>query len=67
VIGAGLAGITAGALLPAKVPGIQLTIFEKNPEVVCYSSYLDVSSIARSSSSPRLGTQAKRAINANGG
>jgi hypothetical protein len=35
VIGAGLAGITAGALLPAKVPGIQLTIFEKNPEVVC--------------------------------
>ncbi|KAH0287853.1 FAD/NAD(P)-binding domain-containing protein [Aureobasidium namibiae CBS 147.97] len=33
VIGAGLAGITAGALLPAKVPGIQLTILEKNPEV----------------------------------
>ncbi|KAI5194210.1 FAD/NAD(P)-binding domain-containing protein [Aureobasidium subglaciale] len=33
VIGAGLAGVTAGALLPAKVPGIQLTILEKNPEV----------------------------------
>ncbi|KXJ89592.1 4-hydroxyacetophenone monooxygenase [Microdochium bolleyi] len=33
VIGAGLAGITAGILLPAKVPGIQLTIFEKNSDV----------------------------------
>lgn len=38
MIGAGLAGITAGALLPAKVPGIQLTILEKNPEVVCQFS-----------------------------
>lgn len=34
VIGAGLAGINAGILLPAKVPGIQLTIFEKNSDVV---------------------------------
>ena len=34
VIGAGLAGITAGILLPAKVPKIDLTIFEKNDEVV---------------------------------
>ncbi|KAH7034536.1 uncharacterized protein B0I36DRAFT_238872 [Microdochium trichocladiopsis] len=33
VIGAGLAGITAGVLLPAKVPGIKLTIFEKNADV----------------------------------
>ncbi|KAF3009576.1 hypothetical protein E8E13_006033 [Curvularia kusanoi] len=33
VIGAGLAGINAGILLPAKVPGIQLTIFEKNGDV----------------------------------
>lgn len=33
VIGAGLAGITAGALLPAKVPGIDLTILEKNANV----------------------------------
>ncbi|EDO00369.1 hypothetical protein SS1G_14239 [Sclerotinia sclerotiorum 1980 UF-70] len=33
VIGAGLAGINAGILLPAKVPGIQLTIFEKNADV----------------------------------
>ncbi|KAK4187657.1 hypothetical protein QBC35DRAFT_515335 [Podospora australis] len=30
VIGGGLAGITAGILLPAKVPNIQLTIYEKN-------------------------------------
>lgn len=33
VIGAGLAGITAGILLPAKVPNIDLTIFEKNHDV----------------------------------
>jgi hypothetical protein len=34
VIGAGLSGINAGILLPAKVPGIELTIFEKNNDVV---------------------------------
>lgn len=34
VIGAGLTGITAGVLLPRKVLGIQLTIFEKNADVV---------------------------------
>jgi hypothetical protein len=34
VIGAGLAGIIAGALLPAKVPGIKLTILEKNADLV---------------------------------
>ncbi|CZT25729.1 related to monooxigenase [Ramularia collo-cygni] len=33
VIGAGLAGITAGVMLPAKVPGIELTILEKNGDV----------------------------------
>ncbi|KAI5364040.1 Putative flavin monooxygenase, FAD/NAD(P)-binding domain superfamily [Septoria linicola] len=33
VIGSGLAGITAGVLLPAKVPGIDLTIIEKNGDV----------------------------------
>ncbi|KAK8129056.1 hypothetical protein PG984_010164 [Apiospora sp. TS-2023a] len=33
VIGAGLAGIIAGTLLPAKVPSIELTIFEKNSDV----------------------------------
>lgn len=33
VIGAGLAGITAACLFQAKVPGIQLTIFEKNEDV----------------------------------
>lgn len=34
VVGAGLAGVTAGTLLPAKVPNIELTIFEKNADVV---------------------------------
>lgn len=34
VIGAGLTGITAGILLPAKVPGINLTILDKNSDVV---------------------------------
>ncbi|ROT36081.1 4-hydroxyacetophenone monooxygenase [Sodiomyces alkalinus F11] len=33
VVGAGLSGVLAGILLPAKVPGIQLTIFEKNSDV----------------------------------
>ncbi|KAL7623941.1 hypothetical protein AAE478_005498 [Parahypoxylon ruwenzoriense] len=33
VIGAGLSGVTAGILLPAKVPNIKLTIFEKNAGV----------------------------------
>lgn len=34
IIGTGLSGVLAGVLLPAKVPNIQLTIFEKNNEVV---------------------------------
>ncbi|KAH7130177.1 hypothetical protein B0J11DRAFT_245863 [Dendryphion nanum] len=33
VVGAGLSGINAGILLPAKVPRIKLTIFEKNNDV----------------------------------
>ncbi|GAB7354446.1 hypothetical protein MBLNU459_g4934t1 [Dothideomycetes sp. NU459] len=33
IIGAGLSGILGGILLPAKVPGIELTIFEKNQDV----------------------------------
>ncbi|KAK7926503.1 hypothetical protein PG985_003501 [Apiospora marii] len=33
VVGAGLAGVIAGTLLPAKVPNIELTIFEKNADV----------------------------------
>lgn len=37
VIGAGLAGITAGVLLPAKVPGIKLRIYEKNSDLVSSS------------------------------
>ncbi|ROW14210.1 hypothetical protein VPNG_04322 [Cytospora leucostoma] len=32
VIGGGLAGILAGVLLPEKVPGIELVIYEKNPD-----------------------------------
>lgn len=35
VIGAGLAGVIAGILLPAKVPSIDLVIYEKNEDVVC--------------------------------
>lgn len=38
VIGAGLSGITAGILLPAKVPGIEVTILEKNADVVRFTS-----------------------------
>lgn len=36
IIGAGLAGITAGVLLPAKLPGLDLRIYDKNADVVCY-------------------------------
>lgn len=40
VIGAGLSGLLAGILLPAKVPGIELKIFEKNPAVVSLQAYM---------------------------
>ncbi|KAL4895280.1 hypothetical protein BDV59DRAFT_199951 [Aspergillus ambiguus] len=33
IIGAGLSGITAGALLPAKLPGLDLRIYDKNADV----------------------------------
>lgn len=36
VVGAGLSGILAGILLPVKVPGIDLTIYEKNADVVSF-------------------------------
>ena len=34
VIGAGLAGVTAGILLPAKLPGLDLRVWDKNTDVV---------------------------------
>lgn len=34
IIGGGLAGILGGCLLPQKVPGIELVIYEKNPDFV---------------------------------
>lgn len=37
VVGGGLAGILAGILLPAKVPNIQLTIYEKNADFVSFT------------------------------
>jgi hypothetical protein len=33
VIGAGISGVTAGVLLPAKVPGLDLRIYDKNADV----------------------------------
>ncbi|KAL4869862.1 hypothetical protein BDV12DRAFT_195870 [Aspergillus spectabilis] len=33
IIGAGLSGITAGVLLPAKLPGLDLRIYDKNADV----------------------------------
>lgn len=39
VIGGGLAGILAGVLLPVKVPGVQLTIYEKNKDFVSWLNY----------------------------
>jgi hypothetical protein len=40
IIGAGLTGITAGVLLPAKLPGLDLRIYDKNRDVVCEICYL---------------------------
>lgn len=40
VIGGGLAGILAGCLLPVKVPGIELVIYEKNPDFVSRSEVI---------------------------
>lgn len=37
VIGGGLAGILAGCLLPQKVPGVELVIYEKNSDFVSCS------------------------------
>lgn len=34
MIGAGLAGINCGVLLPRKVPGLELVIYDKNSDVV---------------------------------
>lgn len=34
IIGAGLSGITAGVLLPAKLPGLDLRIWDKNADTV---------------------------------
>lgn len=34
VIGAGLAGVNAGILLPAKLPGLDLRVYDKNADVV---------------------------------
>ena len=34
VLGGGLSGVLAGILLPNKVPGIKLTIYEKNADFV---------------------------------
>ena len=45
VVGGGLSGVLAGILLPVKVPGIQLTIYEKNADFVriIYGIYIIMS------------------------
>jgi hypothetical protein len=42
VIGGGLSGILAGVLLPEKVPGIQLAVYDKNYDFVGLSQYSTV-------------------------
>ena len=39
VVGAGISGINAAILLPAKVPGLDLRIFERDTDLVCYFFY----------------------------
>lgn len=38
IIGAGLSGITAATLLRAKLPGINITVYDKNGDVVSYNN-----------------------------
>jgi hypothetical protein len=40
IVGAGLTGITAGVLLPEKLPGLDLRIYDKNADVVCDSEFI---------------------------
>jgi hypothetical protein len=47
VIGGGIAGITAGVILPAKVPGINLRIYEKNADVVSAVAEFKTSCVLR--------------------
>ncbi len=47
LVGSGITGITAAILLPRKVPGLELTIYERNPEVVSCNSRLDIQSRKR--------------------
>ena len=42
VIGAGIAGVLAGTLLPVKVPNINLIIYEKNHDVVSLHSIIQL-------------------------
>lgn len=37
VVGAGISGITAGVLLPAKVPNIDLVIYERQNDLVSFA------------------------------
>ena len=66
VIGAGIAGITAGVLLPIKVPGIQLTIFDKNSDVVrktpAYTFFDPLTHYHREAHGSRISTPASDAI-----
>lgn len=38
VVGAGISGITAGVLLPTKVPALDLVIYERNTDIVSMDS-----------------------------
>lgn len=40
VVGGGPAGITAGILLTAKVPGLELVIYERHNDLVCHVIHL---------------------------
>jgi hypothetical protein len=44
VVGAGISGITAGVLLPAKVPALDLVIYERGDDIVSRSAVRTTSS-----------------------
>lgn len=39
IVGAGMAGVLAAILLPAKVPGVEVQVYEKNGDVVRFFSF----------------------------
>lgn len=56
VVGAGIAGINAAILLPAKVPGLELTIYEREADIVRLPGTAPVYAMANDKTRAECGT-----------